>query len=81
MKTNGQSNMGFSPTLTCEKYFKYPQYYLVFVVVLLNSCLDPFVSGNDEGMEVVKAIEVAEVAKTATLGVFNDDNALINAFF
>ena len=42
---------------------------------VVNDCLDPFGGGNDEGTEVV---EVAEVAESAILGVFDDDDMLIN---
>ena len=51
------------------------------MVVLLeveNYYSDRFDNGNNKGMEVAEAVEVAEADKTAIWGVFDDYNTFIN---
>ena len=45
----------------------------------MNNCLSPFDGKDKEGMAVVEAVEVEEVAKTAILGASGDEDVLINA--
>ena len=45
----------------------------------MNNCSSPFDGKDKEGMAVVEAAEVAEVAKTAILGVSGDEDVSINA--
>ena len=79
MGTTGLCDMGLSPTLMAGQDEDNSQESLSLEAEIVNNCLSPFDGKDKEGMAVVEAAEVAEVAKTAILGASGDEDVLINA--
>ena len=79
IETTGICDMGLSTTLTSGQDKDDYQESLSIEVDIMNNCSEPFGVEDEDGVAVVEAIEVAEVAKTAILGVSGDEDVLINA--
>ena len=79
METTGLCNMGLSPTLMAIQDKDDSQDLLSIESEIVNDCLGPCNGKDKEGMTVVEAVEVAEVAKTIILVVSGNEDVLINA--
>ena len=78
METTRLCDLGLSLTLTAGQENDDSQYSLSLEVEIVNDCLSLCNQENVEEMAVVEALDFAEVAKTAILGVSGDEDVLIN---
>ena len=78
METTGSCDMGLSPTLMAGQDKDDSQESLSLEAEIVNYCSGPCNGEDKEGMAVVEAIDIAEEAETAILGVSGDKGMLIN---